>query len=302
MPDNYATSADGLLIVANGIDPVLRWDSYSSGMEPAGLIAPRTAPTLAFDLAGLGSITGDYYAFVRFVDNLGNVSNLSPLSVIQGVTGGTTVTYTAIPVPTEPKVVRRQILRNTSGQTAVFYVDVDTTDCTSTGPFTSTKDDSTLAAQTAVSLFDIDGRPLANAHGVPPSWKAVVTQHLDRMFFAGEVAYTQGSVSVTTGSTSVQGIGTEWPVGFGANRNIWINGADKAYPIAACNPTTQTLTLSQSYAGPTDPYADYSIRAPDSERRLVYYSESGQPESVPRDQCHLHPNRWRRNQRTDGQG
>ena len=51
--------------------------------------------------------------------------------------GISAITYTNIPVPTDPKVVRRQILRNTDGEASVYYVDIDTTNLTST-TFTST--------------------------------------------------------------------------------------------------------------------------------------------------------------------
>lgn len=277
MPDTFAMAPDGILLIANGIDPMLRWDGFAQEAEPAGVSKPLTAPTLA--ASGTGTITGTYYAYLRFVDSRGNVSDLSPISDPLMATANDTVTYSGVELPTEPKVARRQILRNTSGQTAVFYIDVDTTDLSSTS-FASTNDDTLLAARTPVPLFDSDGSPLANAHGIPPDWKVVVAHHLDRMFATVEVEYDQGSVALALGSTLVYGIGTEWPSNF-AGRFLWALAGDKAYEIASVDEASQTLTLTEAWAGSTNPYGSYKIRAAIAERRLVYYSEAGLPESWP---------------------
>ena len=200
MPDSYAQTPEGLLLVANGVQAMLRWDGLSAQMETAGVKPPATAPTIS--ASGVGAIVGEYTAFVRFVDDHENVSNLSPTSntlhpqsttgtitnvgtasplvvtspnhgllngavvKISGVGGATganntwtitvvdanrfslngsvgggaytgggtwtagaqTINYTNLPLPTETKVRRRQILRNTEGQASTYYVDIDTTD------------------------------------------------------------------------------------------------------------------------------------------------------------------------------
>ncbi len=277
MPDSHAMHADGLLLVANGIDAVLRWDGLTDEAEPAGVLAPATAPTLS--ASGSGTITGTYYALVRYLDRYGNVSNVSPMS--DGVTASSngTIGYASVPVPTEAKVTRRQILRNTAGQTAVFYVDIDTTDLSGTS-FSSTRTDSDLSAEEAVPLLDDNDRPLANLHAPPPDDRGVVAAHLDRMFLAGEEPVSDGSVAMTAGSATVTGAGTDWKETF-AGRFLWVSGADKPYEIASVDETLQTLTLEETYAGTTDPYATYAIRPALPRRRQVFFSEAGQPESWP---------------------
>jgi hypothetical protein len=277
VPDSFATSADGLLFVANGLDEMLVWDGLADEFVPAGLDAPDEACDVA--ASGSGSISGTYYAYVRFVDALGNFSNLSPISDAAVASSNSTITYTNVPVPDSPKVARRQILRNTAGQTVAFYVDVDTADLAGT-TFSSTLTDTLLAAQTPAPLFDAQGDPLANVHGVPPSHRAVLASHLDRMFAAGEYVYAEGTVALTAGSTTVTGQQTAWPETF-AGRFLWVNGAGRHYEIESADAGAQTLTLTEPWEGASDPYASYAVRPAISERRLVYYSEAGLSQSWP---------------------
>jgi hypothetical protein len=188
-------------------------------------------------------------------------------------------TYTNVPVPTDPKVVRRQILRNTDGQTATFYVDVDTADIVSTS-FSSANTDAQLQANEAVPILRPDGSLGANRYNVPPSHKLALAHHLGRMFAAGELVYNQGNIQVTNGQTTVQGVGTAWPASL-VGRFLYVKGAAKPYQIDAVNTTAQTLTLDTAYADSTDLFAVYGIRPAPAERRLVYYSEPGFPEAWP---------------------
>jgi hypothetical protein len=77
-PFSYAETPSGLLLLANGVDPMLRWDGLSGQADAAGVRPPSTP----IDLAGqdVGTIVGIRYAFCRFVDRNGNYSAFSPLS------------------------------------------------------------------------------------------------------------------------------------------------------------------------------------------------------------------------------
>ncbi len=70
-----------------------------------------------------------------------------------------TLGYQDVPTPVETKVVRRQILRNLAGDASTYYVDIDTTDLTTT-VFASTTDDETLAGNQPVNLFFDDDLPV----------------------------------------------------------------------------------------------------------------------------------------------
>lgn len=196
-------------------------------------------------------------------------------------TGGVeTITYSSVPVPQEPRITGRQILRNTNGQTGTFYVDVDTTDLGSTTGFTSTRDDEELSAQEAVPLLDTDGSPLADRFTLPPNHKSVFASHLGRVFAGVEVVYSEGCVSVENGSATVTGVGTEWKQEMGG-RLLYVVGARQTYQIDSVDEAAQTLTLVREYQETTSPYTRYGIRPAPAEARLVYYSEAGLPEAWP---------------------
>lgn len=278
IPNSFALDPDsGLLLIADGFGTVLRWDGLSDEAEPAGVAPPTGTPVLAG--SGSGSITGTYFAYVRFVDKYGLVSNLSPISASITITGKLQIDYSSIPIPTETKVVKRQILRNTTGQAQTVYVDVETTDLTTT-TFTSTRSDANLATQEAVVIIDNEGLSLANLHTVPPNYKAFIAHVQDRMFYMGEVVYSEGNVAVTFGSKTVTGIGTEWTSAI-AGRFLWVDGATEPYEIDTVDAVAQTLTLKEFYGGATDNYEFYAIRPAVAERRTVYYSEAGLAQSVP---------------------
>ncbi len=195
------------------------------------------------------------------------------------ISGVLTITYANIQAPTDPKVVRRQILRNTDGQAATFYVDVDTTDLSSS-TFTSTQTDTFLAAGTAQAILDSSGLPLANLHNPPPNWKAVWCNHLDRMFAAVQYDEARGAVKVTNGSLTVSGVGTDWVAGL-ATRYLYVAGATSSYQILSVNVALQQLTLTSPYLDVTDSFGVYAIRPAPAERRLVYWTPAGLPESWP---------------------
>lgn len=291
-PFQYAETDNGLLLIANGIDPMIRWDGLQTQACAAGVPAPTQAITLAdgapagvanatvnADSPTVTTLTGSYTAYLRFVDMFGNVSNLSPVSNIDVASSAAAILYSNVQVPTDPKIVRRQILRNTAGQSQTYYIDIDTTDVTSTS-FYSQLDDLTLSAQIAVPLFDTNNNPIANLNGVPPAHKRSLAVQLGRVFAAGEVVYKEGSCQVTNGSTVVQGIGTRWPNTL-AGRGLYVIGTASVVVISSVDVDTQVITLAQPYPGLSDQFAEYAIRPLPSERRLVYYSEAGKPESWP---------------------
>lgn len=276
MPNSFAESADGTVLIANGIDPVLRWDGKTQQAEPAGVEAPEDAVTIGS--SGVGTITGTYYAFVRFVDRNGNFSNLSPISEAIVVDGVEKITYTDVPTSALPQIVRRQIVRNTDGQTDVFYVDVDTTEIYTTS-FESSNTDFDLEAADRVPLFDTTGFPLANRYNPPPDTHPFLAFHLNRMWMAGFRTYAEGSVQVTNQSTTVIGIGTEWPETF-VGRFLYVQGK-KGYEVASIDVPNQTITLLEAYQGATDQFAQYAIQPAPGERSLLAFSEAGLPEAWP---------------------
>lgn len=279
MPDSFAESADGVVLIANGINPVLRWDSLSASAQPAGVAPPDPTVVPAIAGSGSGAITGTYRAYVRFVTADGRVSNLSTVSPEVTVNAVGQIDYTNLPIPTQAAVTRRQLLRNTDGQFTVFYVDVDTDDLGSSS-LTGTKTDAQLAASETVTLLAADGTSLANRYTPPPNTKPFICPHQDRMWYFGTVSYAEGSIRVTNGSTTVTGVATEWVTEF-AGRFLYVLGQNRIYEIDSCDPIAQTLTLIDAYEGDTDIFAQYAIKPSPAEQALAYFSEPGLHEAVP---------------------
>lgn len=211
-------------------------------------------------------------------DSAGNAAYRGAGEWVRGVD---TIAYTNVPTSDDPKVAKRQLLRNTDGQATVFYVDLETTDL-STSSFTSTKTDDDLLDEEAVALFDDDGfTDLAvSRYTVPPADRKYLVNMLGRMFGAGVVRYTQGAVAVTFGSATITGIGTEWTAEM-EGRFIAVDGAPKVYELESVDVATQTAELAEAYLGPTDPYSTYAIEPASSRRRAVDYSESFLSEAWP---------------------
>lgn len=226
-----------------------------------------------------GGINGTYFAFVRYVNERGSVSDLSPVSAPYLADGARTITFADIPPPAQANVVSMQLLRNTDGQTDTFYVDVETTDLVSTSQ-SSTKTDAVLSAGTAAPLFDDAGDILANLHGVPPSHKTVLAHHSGRMFLACDRHYQAGGCRASAGDTLVRGVNTRWTAHM-AGRQLWVVGATRNYDVLSVDADAQTLELTEPWEDASDDLLSYTIRPAPAERRVVYFTEAGLPESWP---------------------
>lgn len=247
-----------------------------------------TAPSLRFTLpvyrmAGgatpTGRISGTYTAFQRFVDEYGNVSDPSPLAAETRLTGAYYVRYSNVEVPTDPRVVKRQIWRNTSGQAQLFYLDIETADLSATA-FASSKGDTELQLSKPLALFRSDGEPLAYLYGLPPSNKRCVVAFNNFMFAAAERSFTRGCVSVTNGSAVVTGIGTDWPDGCFEGRFLYVGSDPKGYEVIGCRSGNE-ITLGSPWQGVTSAYSPYTLKSAPAERSLIYFSAFGLPESWP---------------------
>ena len=279
MPKTFAQSESGVVYITDGFNAVQRWDGNTSALETAGVAPPATAVVIAG--SGSGSISGTYTAYQRFVDRFGNFSNLCPISNTLTVAGVLQIDYSSVDIPTSSQVVTRQILRNASGNTSSYYLDVETTDLTAT-TFTSTKTDATLTAQTLVPITDSEGNDLAaDRYTVPPDDLPLLLMANGRMLMAGEALYSQGAIQITQNSVTVQGIGTNW-TSVMAGRYLTVESETRSPAlIASVDTNTQTITLDAVWPGRSYTFVGYGIRADVDRRRGVQWSEAGLAEAVP---------------------
>lgn len=274
-PPTFAETSDGRVLIANGMQPMLVWDGRDYQASEAGVPAPTDAMTLSS--LGSGSITGSYTAYQRWLDEDGNPSNLSEISNTLVVTDVSTIVYSGVETPTDQRITTRQLLRSTNGQGGTYFVDIETNDLGQT-TFQSTKTDTELMAEEAVTLFSAEGEDLANRFGIPPNHKTNIVHHNNRIWAAGERDYKTGAVEVTFGSATVAGVGTAWTAAL-EGRLLHVVGADDSYTIDAVDVSAQTVTLTETYKGATDLFARYAIRPRATEGRLIYYSGLGLSQS-----------------------
>lgn len=282
-PFTQVETPSSLILLANGIDPVLKWDPLTQNTVTAGVIAPTSplvlgaTPFVNRDAQGNLIADPSYWAFYRYKDSWGNYSSFSPIS--NTAAGGVPFTYTGIIPPTEAKVVSIQLFRNTSGQASVYYLDGEITNFEQTAYISYLTDDD-LSLNLPYAITSTSGQSFLNLHNVPPSHKSCLEFQVGRAFMAVDVEYRRGNARVTFQSTTVYGVDTQWKSNF-VGRAFYVVGAPSYYVIVAVNVTNQTITLDSVYAGVTNEFGEYTIRPLPSERRLVYYSEADLPESWP---------------------
>lgn len=277
MPDSFAEDSNGVILIANGIDLVQRWDGFSSSISPAGVIPPATPIVLS--ATGSGTITGSFFAFYSFIDNTGLESSLSPVSNVVTASNNATVTYDGMPSGVLSTVVRKRIYRSTAGQGAIVYLDIDTDDVSSV-TLTSTRVDTDIQTDIAFNLLDANNIDQTRFNDPPRDTKPFITWFMQHMYYSGSQPYAEGSVAVTAGSTQVYGAGTSWPANFGS-RFIYIDNADQPYQIDTVDAVNQVITLLAPYGGITDPFAAYAIRPAPAEEDLLFFSLPGQPQYCP---------------------
>lgn len=188
------------------------------------------------------------------------------------------IVYTNVPIPTDQKITKRQILRNTHGQVEVFFVDIETENLTAKA-FFSDKTDEQLVEREAVPLYDSDLNPVANGFPEIPNHKPYGATINDRFFIAGAKSYTQGSAKVENGNAYVYGIGTEWKSTF-IGRKFFASGSSKIFDIIDLNEGLQRITLKTPYIGKTSYYDSYTISPSYLEKKALYFSEVGEPKKM----------------------
>lgn len=221
--------------------------------------------------------SGRYQGFYRFVDKDGIPSDPSPISGDAVLLNAPYIYYQGVEKPTDPRIARRQVFRNLDGSSDVFYLDIDTTDLTSSD-LVSYNTEEQLKLLFNQPVWDDNGYNLFYLYGEPPSDKPYIVEYKGVVFALGKRDYHAGVISVTNGSTTVQGIGTSWTESF-IGRKITIGVYQ--YPIIGCVKSTQQITLGSPFQGATNPYAKYNIEDYFADGNVMAFSEPGFPESWP---------------------
>lgn len=227
------------------------------------------------------AITGQYQCFQRWVDKDGYVSDPGPLSALSTVDSRNIIKYQNVDAPIDTRITdggKRQIWRNTAGQVQNFYLDIETTDMTST-EFTSNNTDEQLALKDVITFTDVDGYTIPYLYAQPPSDKPFIAELRGRIFAVGSRRYSTGSVRVVNGSADVEGVGTDWTSSLSGRRFI---AGNREYTIKEVDVTNQIITLATTYAGLDDNFALYVIAPFAAEELVIRWSDpTAGPESWP---------------------
>lgn len=277
---SFAESADGVLYLASGTGKVQRWRGFPDDLADAGLATPETAPVLTGN-AGASVLTnpGEYEAYVSFVRDDGHESALSPAGTLTVSVNTASVDYSSVPVSDDSRVTARRIYRTTGLQARVAYLDVTIADNVTTTA-TSTNTDAQLQAASAFPLLTEDYLDTTQDQSPPPDYKPFLAWFQGRLWLGGEGVYTEGCVSVVSGSATVSGIGTAWTTAL-EGRYLHAAGASASFLIASVDTANQSLTLGETFAGVTDTFAAYAIRPGADAARGLNFSSASNAEHFP---------------------
>lgn len=220
---------------------------------------------------------GRYQAFMRYVDKDYNVSDPSPISADIVLHDEPAIVYTNLEVPTDARIIRRQIFRNENGNSDIFYLDIDTDDLTSTVMY-SLNTDAQLKLNFSQAVFDDNNVNLLYLYGMPPTDKPFIAEFCNIVYAVGNRTYSEGNVIATNGSKDFYGVGTNWPESF-IGRQIVVGNA--VYSIVAVDTAAQKITTDVGYSGASNPYAEYTIQSYFANGNLLNWTESGLPEAWP---------------------
>jgi len=270
-----AEAPDGVLYFATGNDRVLRWDGTTEKTEWAGIEASTSACTMAASTSTSGTIYGDYTAYVRFLDDEDIPSSFSAAATLSITSGAPApgISYSAIPVSSTSRCTKREVWRNTAGQNVTWYLDCTIADNTTTTT-SSTRTDGELVTQSSIRFVTEDGWPNAMRFTPPPNNMGVVVSFQDRMWYAVPRPYTAGHAIGSGTAVSVWGGDLRAQM---AGRRFY-QGAHNWATIGEATGSSVTLVAEPASGfGPDDYYAIYDADV----RNTIYFSEAGEPESVP---------------------
>lgn len=274
----WCETREGYLIRVNGLERGTYWNGVGD-IYPLGVTAPAAAPTLG-ESGGGACLVATYYCAYRYVDVDGVPSSLSPVAEVAVSVANNRIDWSVIAAATEARIPAsgsKELYRSLADAPDTMYLVATIANATTT--YTDTTGDTALAALTALPVLNDDGTLHARRFEPPPTFKRICVQHEDRYIYAGDVNYNEGTVSVS--GTAVTGVGTAFTsdmVGW----YLYIDGEDKPLDVSAHSSGT-SLTLGTAATG-SPSGVNYALRPAPSERRRLYYSERGEPESVPQSQ------------------
>lgn len=251
-PVQFCKCPNGDIIWVNGIDHGGMWEGLAPLAYNLGIAAPLTAPVIAAINGAGGATAGTYNFYYRYTDFLGRHSSLSPVTSFNAADLDEFTWSVSLPVETT-RVTNIELWRTLSGGANVLLL-VAVLPATQATYLVDSATDLALEniadedPTTRMQVFNDDGSPDAERFTPPPTNKKSVVWFQSRAFYAGDVKYTAGTASVINGSTTVNGVGTNWPSTFGALVGRSAESAEGRYFYGANAPRGYEIATAQAIA------------------------------------------------------
>ena len=240
---------DGNVFGLNGIDRPWCIDK-ASGYRFWGMDAP---PNTTLGAAAGGALTGTYYWYVTWynanTDEYGDISNLLGPATLAAQQQTVNRPSTA---GIDPQVTHWRLWRTVAGEATTFHL--VTTQTIATASYADNIADSVISA---AEILDADENGDIIRHSSPDGMIAFVSNHKGRVVGFGGRIESQGTVSITSGTTGVTGTGTQFTQEM-VGQKISFANETIVYTIASVTNAT-TLTLSANKAAPTITNGVYKI-------------------------------------------
>lgn len=111
----------------------------------------------------------------------------------------------------------------------------------------------------------------------PPNFKKLPVYFQDRLWLGIDVEYTAGTITTTSGSNSITGVGTNWPSTL-AGRYVYPRGDTQGYKILQVT-DGETLVIEGGATISLSSVA-YAINPPKEYEDQFFFSETQEPESM----------------------
>ena len=282
---SFARTPPGEVFIANGLDRPRKWDGFSAATVVVGLDAPTVAPTVTEDNGGNAEL-GTYFVAYRYGDAYGNYSNLSPVTTVTTSAVSKRFDWDVVPIASgtdsSARITKRQLFRTVVDDASAYYLVHEIADNTTTS-YTAgdTLSDDDLVDNEELPVLNDDDSLSANRFGVPPMNKAVVVWNQDRLFYLADVIYSTGTVSISSSSGTVTGVGTSFTASM-IGKWIYMAGDSRGREVTAVASTT-SITVSP-VGDTTLSGVAFELKTNPAERNVIYFSEPEEPESVPQAQ------------------
>ena len=231
---------------------------------------------------------GGYSLAYRYKDGSSTpvYSSLSPATVVSANTNEK-FSWSAIAYTSNARVTTIEFFRTTAAVTNVFYKvgEVANNASGSTTTFADDKlGDEVLLDKTGDDVTLIHANPptdltlIGRRQVPPPTDMAYVVMFQDRYFYFGVVNYSSGTVTTSSGSTTIAGSGTSWTSDM-VDRYIEVDAQKTSVKITAVNNSSELVVETAPTVSASS--KTYVIYPEKSRRRQILYSYIDEPESVP---------------------